>query len=121
MRRSGLIVMLGLLGGGACAADYHAFDDPHLVAGKAIWLANCEGCHGYGVAGAPIPTRPDEWRARVQQPQALLYQHALEGFFGPGDTMMPARGGNDQLTDDEVRAAVDYMTALARFHIQHED
>lgn len=97
---------------------YLGFDSVHLVHGRTIWLTNCETCHGYGIAGAPVPMHPGEWRARLQQDQPILYRHAIEGFFGPEDTMMPPRGGNEELTDDEVRAAVDYMTALARFYIQ---
>jgi cytochrome c5 len=42
-----------------------------------------------------------------------LYRHAIEGFFGPGGTMMPAKGANESLTDEEVTAAVDYMLRLA--------
>ena len=48
----------------------------------------------------------------------MLYEHALNGFFEPVDTEMPARGGNAALSDDEVRAAVDYMVALANYYIQ---
>lgn len=89
-----------------------------LVQGRTLWLDNCEGCHGYGIAGAPIPMQPDEWRARLEQPKAVLYGHAIEGFFGPDDTMMPARGGNPALTDKQVKLAVDYMTALAGHYLK---
>ncbi|MGB0712252.1 MAG: c-type cytochrome, partial [Gammaproteobacteria bacterium] len=88
-----------------------------LEQGRQLWLDNCEGCHGYGTAGAPIPMIPGEWKPRLAQDKAVLYRHAIEGFFGPDDAMMPARGGNDALSDAEVRAAVDYMTTLARHHI----
>ena len=97
---------------------YLRFPTEALEQGRALWLENCEGCHGYGIAGAPIPMKPDEWQARLQQPRSLLYQHAIEGFFGPDDTMMPARGGNDALSDEEVRLAVDYMAALAESYLK---
>ncbi len=97
---------------------YAVFNGDHLVHGRTIWMENCEGCHGYGIAGSPIPMETDEWRDRLKQDQSTLYRHAIEGYFGPDDSMMPPRGGNEKLTDDEVRAAVDYMTALAKFYIQ---
>ncbi|NND68444.1 MAG: cytochrome c5 family protein [Halioglobus sp.] len=84
-----------------------------MALGRDVWRANCETCHAYGVAGAPLASNTAEWQARRQQGLPTLYEHAIEGFFGPGGTMMPARGANDSLTDEEVRAAVDYMLRLA--------
>lgn len=111
---------LALLGTPAWAVNpaYVELPGSGLVQGRTLWLDNCEGCHGYGIAGAPIPMFPEDWRERLQKPRSLLYQHAIEGFFGPDDTMMPPRGGNPELTDRQVRQAVDYMTALARYHQQ---
>lgn len=109
------------LSAGAAIADgtvYREFSDPQLMQGRIIWLDTCEGCHGYGTAGAPIPMVASDWRDRLNKPRATLYSHAIEGFFGPDDTMMPPRGGNDSLSDKEVRAAVDYMAALADYYQQ---
>jgi len=93
----------------------------NLAQGRAVWLETCEGCHGYGIAGAPVPMDPDDWRSRLQKPQHTLHEHAINGFFGPDDTHMPPRGGNPNLSDAEVTAAVDYMTALARFYLQNQE
>ncbi len=95
---------------------YRLFDDPHLQYGRSIWLGTCEGCHGWGIADAPIPMNYEEWETRIAKGKPTLYQHAIEGFFGPDDSMMPERGGNMELTDDEVKAAVDYMVELAKSH-----
>lgn len=97
---------------------YPAFDDPHLIEGRALWLSYCVNCHGDGTAGAPMPTVASDWKHRLEKPRALLYRHAIEGFFGPMGTMMPPRGGADHLSDAEIHAAVDYMIELARSH-QH--
>jgi cytochrome c5 len=118
--RGGLAVVLILTSSCGLAENtaYRHFEGAKLTQGRVIWLANCEGCHGHGTAGAPIPMVPDDWRSRLLKPRDTLYSHAIEGFFGPDDTMMPPRGGNDSLTDIELRAAVDYMAALADFHLR---
>ncbi len=92
---------------------YPEFADARLAAGRAIWLGTCEGCHGYGIAGSPRIGDLAAWEPRIAQGKELLYRHALEGFFGKGSTYMPPRGGNDTLTDEEVRAAVDYVVAAS--------
>jgi cytochrome c5 len=118
-----LAVAVLLLNGSSLADNpaYRVFEGPTVAQGRAIWLRSCEGCHGYGIAGAPIPMAPTDWRERLWQDQATLYRHAIEGFYGADDTVMPARGGDTGLTDDEVRAAVDYMTTLALSYIQQTE
>ena len=99
---------------------YVKFEGDNLANGRSIWIANCEGCHGYGFAGAPVPMEPADWQPRLAKGKTVLYEHAINGFFGPDDTMMPERGGNPKLTDEQVKAAVDYMTRLADYYIQQE-
>jgi len=100
--------------------NYIQPDIDTLREGRDIWLDTCENCHGYGTADAPIPMRPDDWRARVTKDRSELYTHAIEGFIGPDYSMMPARGGNDALSDSEVEAAVDYMLFLANYYIEKD-
>lgn len=120
--RTGIpLLAAALLAQATAVADgvvYRHFDGQRLAEGRVVWLANCEGCHGYGIAGAPIPMEPDAWRDRLRQDRDTLYRHAIEGFFGPNDTMMPPRGGNDSLSDNQVRFAVDYMATLAEYYLQ---
>ena len=115
---SGLLVTASTTA--ADLATYPKFEGAHLDQGRSLWLENCEGCHGYGIAGAPVPMKPADWRPRLAKGKAVLYAHAINGFFGPEDTMMPERGGNPELSDTQVKAAVDYMTALATHYIQQE-
>jgi len=86
-------------------------DDPVLVAGRKIWSGTCQNCHGLGIADSPKITDRKAWAPRIAKGKDVLYQHALNGFFGPDGAMMPERGGNPQLSDDDVRAAVDFMVA----------
>jgi cytochrome c5 len=107
------MVPAGAAGTPAAAEDMPIFADPHLVHGRKVWMGTCSGCHADGTAGAPIATDAEAWKPRIAQGIAVLYEHALNGFFGPEYNMMPARGGNDALKDDEVKAAVDYMVGVA--------
>lgn len=80
--------------------------DPAL--GKSVFGKACALCHAAGVAGAPKPGDKADWGPRIAQGKETLYKHAIEGFTG-AKGMMPARGGNSKLTDEEVKAAVDFM------------
>ena len=101
--------------------QYKVSDDQRLSQGRELWLDHCETCHGYGVADAPIPMNPDAWRFRLSKGKPVLYEHAINGFIGPDYSMMPARGGNDELTDEQIRLAVDYMVFLASYYINQPD
>ena len=76
--------------------------------GKSIYGKTCALCHAAGVAGAPKPGNKADWGPRIAQGKETMYKHAIEGFTG-AKGMMPARGGNSKLTDEEVKAAVDFM------------
>lgn len=72
--------------------------------GKAVFESTCKLCHGGNIPGAPVVGKKEDWAPRIKQGQETLHKHALEGF-----NSMPAKGGNTSLSDDEVKAAVDYM------------
>jgi len=76
--------------------------------GKVIFDKLCTACHLTGVGMAPTLVHAD-WDARIAQGKETLYQHAMEGYNGPNGGMMPARGGNPGLSDEQVHAAVDWM------------
>lgn len=86
---------------------------PANAVGEGVYKKVCALCHAAGVAGAPKPGNKDEWGPRIAQGEETLYKHALEGFTGTKG-MMPARGGGTSLSDDEVKAAVDYMVAKSK-------
>lgn len=76
--------------------------------GKGVYDQSCMLCHGSGLAGAPKVGDAGEWQARVAAGTDTLYKHAIEGYQGEAG-VMPAKGGFMNLSDDEVKAAVDYM------------
>jgi len=81
--------------------------------GKSVYGKTCSMCHAAGVAGAPKPGDKADWGPRIAQGDEVLHKHAIEGFTGEKG-MMPARGGGASLSDDEVKAAVDFMVAQSR-------
>lgn len=76
--------------------------------GKKIYGNVCSMCHAVGAAGAPKPGDKADWGPRIAQGKDMLYKHALEGFTG-AKGVMPARGGSTTLSDEDVKAAVDFM------------
>lgn len=83
------------------------------VVGKKVYGSVCALCHAASVAGSPKPGDKADWGPRIAQGKEVLYKHALEGFTG-AKGLMPAKGGGVNLTDDEVKAAVDHMVSLSQ-------
>ncbi len=77
--------------------------------GKKIFETTCVVCHGTGVAGAPKAGDKAAWAPRLKQGMPALYHAAINGL-----NAMPARGGNPAYTDAQMKAAVDYLTSLAK-------
>ena len=81
--------------------------------GKAVFDQACTVCHLQGVAGAPKFGDADAWAPHIAKGMDTLYKHAIEGFTGKAGTM-PPKGGFTNLTDEQVKAAVDYMVENAK-------
>lgn len=78
------------------------------IEGKAIYSSSCVACHGNGLAGAPKSGNKKAWRNRLKQTPKTLIKHALKGFTG-STGIMPPKGGNLNLSDDQVAAAVQFI------------
>ncbi len=72
--------------------------------GEQIVTSVCATCHAAGLMQSPKLGNAGDWAPRIEKGIETLYTHAIDGF-----NMMPAKGGRSDLTDDEVKAAVDYM------------
>lgn len=85
-------------------------EDPVLEAGRVVWSGTCIECHSTGLGGAPLIGNEALWAPRVTQGIDVLVEHATNGFYGKKGEM-PARGGNAELSDADVRAAVRFMVS----------
>ena len=81
--------------------------------GKKVYESTCHVCHGAGIVGAPKFGDKAAWGPRIAQGEATLVQHAMGGFQGKSG-VMPPKGGNTSLSDADIKAAVEYMTAAAK-------
>lgn len=89
--------------GGASAAS-----SAGARSGEAVYDAACMACHNSGVAGAPKLGDAASWGDRIGKGMDVLYDSGINGLAG---TSMMAKGGCGNCSDDEVKAAVDYMLA----------
>lgn len=74
------------------------------------YMRNCAVCHLPGIAGAPKVGDPAEWTRRLRAGMNMVYRNALNGM---PNTAMMAKGGHADLSDDEVKAIIDYMVSAA--------
>ena len=79
-----------------------------LAAGQKIYESNCAGCHDSGVGGAPKLGDKKAWNGLLSRGKDFLLQHAIQGFEGKKGAM-PPKGGNESLSDEEVKNATTYM------------
>lgn len=77
--------------------------------GEAVYTAICQTCHAAGLAGAPKTGDKAAWAPRIASGSAALLKTALNGKGG-----MPARGGGADLTDAELKAAVEYIVSKSK-------
>lgn len=82
-----------------------------LKLGKEVYEETCVFCHGDKGKGE-IPGAPDFTKADgvLSQDEDVLIAHITDGYESPGSVMaMPAKGGNPDLTEEEVKAVLDYL------------
>jgi cytochrome c5 len=92
----------------ATASAAPATEDPAEKA-KKIYTASCSACHATGAAGAPKVGDNAAWAPRIKTGTETLYTSALKG-----KNAMPPKGGNAGLSDDDVKAVVDYMVSQSK-------
>jgi cytochrome c5 len=75
--------------------------------GEEVYTGVCTSCHSVGLLGSPKTGDKAAWAPRIAKGKETLYNHAINGF-----NAMPARGGGE-VSDQEVKNAVDYMIGKA--------
>ena len=81
--------------------------------GSVIFNNLCTGCHTSGAGGAPKLDAAGIGARMAAQGIDELVKKAIEGFTGTAG-VMPAKGGNPALTDEQVKATVEWMVGQSK-------
>src|SRR5262245_55057683 len=81
------------------------------LSGKEVVDAVCASCHASGANGAPKIGDAQAWKKRASAGLSSLTANALTGI-----RKMPAHGGNQSLSDMEIRRAVTFMVNQSGGH-----
>jgi cytochrome c5 len=73
--------------------------------GDAVYAASCAGCHAIGVAGAPKKGDAAAWDKRLAKGFDKTLANAISGL-----NAMPAKGLCMDCSDDELTAAIKFMS-----------
>ena len=73
--------------------------------GEEIYTASCAGCHAIGVAGAPKKGDAAAWDKRLAKGFDATLANAISGL-----NAMPAKGLCMDCSDDELTAAIKFMS-----------
>jgi cytochrome c5 len=99
---------------GLFAETHHPEDFLKSIAGKpqagrAIVEHFCSVCHSPNPQiqlGAPRQGMASDWQPRLKQGSRALFEHTDMGMGA-----MPPRGGCFECTDEQLKAAIDYLVA----------
>jgi len=77
--------------------------------GATVFNTVCGACHNTGAAGAPKAGDKAAWAPRLATGKDALYKSAIAG-----KNAMPPKGGAADLSDGEIKAAVDHLIGLSK-------
>ncbi|MBK7956618.1 MAG: cytochrome c5 family protein [Candidatus Accumulibacter sp.] len=77
--------------------------------GATVYNSVCMACHASGAAGAPKAGDKAAWAPRIATGTAALITSVTNG-----KNAMPAKGGSPDLTDGEIKAAVEHLVNLSK-------
>ena len=87
-----------------------------VISGEQIYVQNCMVCHGDDGSGA-MPGVPDlaENKELTATDNKVLIKRIKNGIEKPGATVvMPPKGGNPDLNDNQLDAVVRYLRQLIK-------
>ena len=77
--------------------------------GEMIYQNVCSACHSTGAGGAP-KLEAAAWSERMEKGMDGMVANAIKGYQGTLG-LMPAKGGRADLSDEQVKVTVEFMTS----------
>lgn len=93
-----------MVSGGHSTDTNKAYSSPKTRTGAQVVEERCKECHAEGKSGAPKLGDMNDWKPRLKNGVAPLVKSAINGH-----NSMPARGGLANLSDAEMKSAVEFM------------
>jgi cytochrome c5 len=107
LRKTILVVLSVVLAGlTACTPD-------PTVNAPPLYVNSCSWCHNEGTGGAPKIGDKEDWERRTSKGMTKVYANAIDGFEG-ATGIMPAKGSNMNLSDEEIKEIVDFMVGVSQ-------
>lgn len=79
------------------------------LSAEQVYTQACSACHATGVLNAPKFGDKASWEQRAAKGIDQLYANAINGIG-----TMPPKGGRSDISDDDIKKAVDYMMESAK-------
>ena len=80
-----------------------------LADGEQVYQASCQSCHAAGVAGSPKLGDKAAWAPRIATGMDALVASSING-----KGIMPPKGACASCSDDDLKAAVEYMVSASQ-------
>jgi cytochrome c5 len=80
-----------------------------LADGQQVYQTSCQACHATGAANAPKLGDKEAWAPRI-----ATGMDALVGSVMKGKNAMPPKGACAACSDDDLKAAVEYMVSQSQ-------
>jgi cytochrome c5 len=100
MKKTSVLLIAALTMSGAAMAEDK---------GKQIYDTKCMACHAAGVAGAPKLGDKAGWEARIAAGMDSLMNSVMNG-----KNAMPPKGACMDCSEEDLKAAVDYMISTVQ-------
>jgi cytochrome c5 len=106
--RAGMLLPAGVTAAAAVCGGIGDARSEQEITPRDVYYFACAQCHQAGLNAAPKYGNKKAWSSLIEQGREKMYENTMKGKGA-----MPPKGGKPNLTDEQVKMAVDYMVNAA--------